>query len=157
MSGDDRSITAPSDRSDRPYGVWFFTIGNAVLAAFLFLLNTPVLLNPSADRWPSAVKFTGPLNAILMLAICVAAYGAWAGNRQARTALLALLTVLSGLFVSENAQFVYFLNTEFHPDKNWTWMDSWWELSSGVRWILWLTINYWYFLGSQARDFYSSR
>lgn len=141
----------------RPIGLWILAICNSVIAVVGIVRVSPGLRDPLPHAWSLTAAHWAPYVIALLLSLMIAAWLALAGSRYARMVLLGLLTLLVGLNLQEDVHGVPFLIDL--AKRNWElwWRPGfWWDLSLGLRWILWLGLNYWYLLGPRTRVLYAT-
>ena len=155
MSNGDILRAESDQRYHRPLGVWALTVGNVVFVGLIFLTVLEVIIYPD-ENWNSVSRIAAPYLLLLTIVIAISSMGAWFGNAYARTAMLASLSILTAVTIWESIAVISSLAPFVAKVSDVSWLGLW-KASMGVRWVLWLAINYWYFLGSQAGDFYSSR
>ena len=143
-------------RHDRPVGVWIIAFINAGYACLVAVRPLQVLLYPHLEDWPLPARIAAPIAVLLAIGVCLASLGTWFGWRRARTLLLVLLTVMVGVLVWDNI--ALFLDRQnLLEDLKVMTPRAWWNSTMGLRGLLWLLLNYWYFLGSPTRTFFRSR
>ncbi len=137
----------------RPLGVWLLTICNAGYATLLLADSVYIRFLEDAHYFASAPRWVE----LVLICVCLAAVGTWFGSRYARTVFLVGLVALACLMIVENALTIQFALAQRHDDdKPWS-LRTWWALSMGLRWLSWLALNCWYFLGPRTRDFFSAK
>ena len=135
-----------SSTSERPLGIWLF-------AVFNILFVTPWGL---ASIWSNFLQDevtpdNPPYILALSLASLLAIFGTWMGNRNSRTAMLILLTLVQLLLTLYGAVSVR-ARLQVLEDG----ADVWPEFLIVFVGAAWVAANYWYFLGRRTRAFYSS-
>ena len=113
----------------------------------------PVAISIGLFKVANVLAFDSALMTVCLgSAICYTTYQAWSGNDRARKILLILLSLHWGMIIFNNMQIAF--------------SDVAALLNRGQRMKLyanmgrsafWLIINYWYFLGPRAREFYGTK
>lgn len=135
-----------------PLGVWLATVGNVLILGRLSIPTIQVLLDPDPVYWAHNSIVWAPYVAALELVTFLSLLGACMRSRASRNLFLFCLTAVTALVLVEYWYVIRFWRAEalgHHP-------TNWWWLSSGPRWLCWLALNFWYFLGARTRAFFNS-
>lgn len=135
------------NQSARPLGLWVIAVGNTVIVALGISAVSPGLQDPLPHAWSLSAAAWAPYILGLLVSILIAAWATFVSSKRFRTVLLALLTILVVLFLKDDLYGVPFLIKLAEKDHQlWRTLSFWWDLSPGVRYLLWLGFNYWYLL-----------
>lgn len=143
----------PEANPKRPIGIWILTIGDG-FAAGVIPLGLLLYFYFNDDAREIMALSTAVMFASMSLAvgICVSAFRTWNGDDGSRKMLLTLITVHWGYIIYQNSMLLF--------------SESALQLTSDqqtklyahiVRSVLWIGVNYWYFLGSRPRAFFALR
>ena len=138
--------------SKRPTGVWILTLCDGLFAGIIPIVGIVIVFFNSEMRHILGVSVGTTLFSIFLgLAVCYAAYRAWARDDRFRKLLLVLITLHFGFIIFNNMQVALLdIAAQLEPSLRM-------KLYTNIgRAVIWLVINYWYFLGSRPRAFYES-
>ncbi len=127
----------------RPLAVWVLCFGNGLLAAFL-IASSLIAEDRGYAPWQAAIS------GLCGLGLTLSAHAAWFGYRLGRNGLLAIVTVFLGLVVLQSAMTLL-----------WAWDNGYQGPLAGAAFtrfclsLLWLIVNYGFFLNSRARVFFA--
>lgn len=145
-----------SIRRQRPLGVWVLTVCHTVYAALGIFGWSQGSIGSIPHGWSQATVEQAPYIVVLFVGLLASTWGAWLGNRHARVLLLSLLTIAIGLSLREVLLSVWTVSGEAsrNPEQ---WRSALlWSATTGLALLLWLVLNYWYFLGKRTRHFYAA-
>jgi len=121
------------------------TICNIIFVTPLFLNTVWVLENPE-DNWTQGTRIAAPFILGLIIVICATNLGTGLGYPRARNAMIAILSVLTGLAIWDTVARISTWWPLVHDiGRLSAW--EWWLSAVGVRWSAWLALNIWYFFG----------
>ncbi len=127
----------------RPLSIWLLSLGNGLLAAFLIATS---LLAVGRGFTVSQAVFSG----VVGLGVSISAHAAWYGYRYGRAVLLALITLFLGLIAVQDFRILMWaLDVGYHG------IEVDWSIARIVLSLVWILVNYWFFLNKRARAFYS--
>lgn len=139
--------------ASRPFGVWLLTTCHVMYALAGIFSWSRALYEPIPHGWSPNSTIQAPYVLAVFAALLISACGAWLGNRHARTALLISLIAAIGV----SARDVYLVLLEARTQDVSAWHSALlWTAIVGGSLLIWLMINYWYFL-KRAKGFYARR
>lgn len=145
----------PSRSRRRPLGIWIVGICNLLYATLASTEPLAVLLHPG-EVWSPASRVIAPIFILVAAAICAATVGVWFGSGRARAALLLLLSLFTATYVWNSIAIVLDW-AQLHNDLSVITAQAWWNVTVGIRAVLWFGANWWYLFGSRTREFFPSR
>lgn len=154
MLNENSQSGAAVDNPYRPFGVWVFSLADGVGGVYFFLATTYFYF------WPlPGSKFQSPIWAAFLafvsLGICLSAVLAWARMQIGRNALLTFISIYFILLIIQHGADLFMVISYGHylrdaHAKNFV-VEQLYQLAILV---IWLAINYWYFLGKATQTFY---
>lgn len=131
---------------DKPLGLWVIFIGDVLITIPMLISLCQMYLSGPNDYWASEGVEHARFFVPLILLIFVALIGTWRGYKYFSTALLFLFSILAVVMITINVNTInYAFSSSAKQRQDWT-LLTWWGLSSGLRWMLWLGFHYWYLL-----------
>jgi hypothetical protein len=132
---------------DMAYAVLTFTYGPIY-----------VLLYPNGyegdEQWNQASRISAPIYLALALGICISSIGVWMASARALTALRLWLTLFAAwLLIGSGGRLldVFLVDPDLRSVTGW----ACWDISAGLRALLLLALNYWYFRRPRVANFFS--
>ena len=139
-----------TDKVKRPKGVWILTIANGVFAGVLPIAGIAIAYYFPESRTALGLSGFQVFSTVALGAlICQASYQTWKGSGQAKLVLLALITVHWTFIAYNNISFILSDSAAALDQTQRTRIYG-----NIVRAILWVGVNYWYFLGSRTKLFF---
>jgi hypothetical protein len=145
---------------NRPIGIVVLSllyIGYSAIALMYLLRQTGWSENDCDGCINPWTRGYGAYLTALWSLMLVSSIGALFGSKICRMGLLVALAIEISLVGVESYHAVpYLLDVAANKPSEWRSISFWWLLLLPVRWLLWLVLNFWYFLGPRTRSFYAA-